>query len=284
VISIVVISKDEPSLADTLAGIEAQGADCEVIVVDASRGRLAHVRAAHPRVRWIDYAPPAGVRVSIPHQRNVGVRAAGGDVIVFTDAGCRPRTGWLEALTAPLLAGDEDVVAGIAPSPQGGGGLYDEHIEAAAEATYLRECATINMGFRRSVFDAVGGFDERFEYGSDIDFSWRIVGAGFRIRSVPGAVVEHEWGRGRRQLRRSFLYGRARARLYRKHRDALRRAWRADPVVIAYPLFLLGLPLTARFPAYPALLALPVLRNRSARALVNNLAFGAGVLSEVAER
>ena len=75
-------------------------------MVDASGGRLDHIRRRHAdQVRWMQFQPPAGVRVSIPHQRNAGVRAARGDIIVFTDAGCQPEPGWLDRLVAPLRAG-----------------------------------------------------------------------------------------------------------------------------------------------------------------------------------
>jgi GT2 family glycosyltransferase len=138
------------------------------------------------------------------------------------------------------------------------------------------------MAFRREAFDAVDGFDESFEYGSDIDFSWRLVEEGKRIRSVPTAVVRHDWGSHRRQLKRAYLYGRARARLYRKHRSRLLRSWRRDPMIIVYPTFLLGLPLTRRFPLYPALLAIPAWRNREEgplRVIADHLVFGVGALS-----
>jgi GT2 family glycosyltransferase len=291
VISIVVISKDEPALDGTLSDAAAQlaglGRPGEILVVDASRGRLEDVRARHPGVRWIDFTPPPGVRISIPHQRNAGVAAARGDVIVFTDAGCRPRPGWLERLLEPLERDGETVAAGLAVAP-GGGGLYDRRArEAAAARRYLPECPTINMAVRRAALASVGGFDERFEYGSDLDVTWRLVGAGHRIRSVPGAVVEHDWGPPRRQLRRSFRYGRAKARLYRKHRDRLPGVVRDDPMVVAYPVFLLGLPLALRLPWYPLLLLVPAIRNRAdgpLRVLVDHLAFGAGVLAEVARR
>ncbi len=130
----------------------------------------------------------------------------------------------------------------------------------------------------------MGGFDERFAYGSDIDFTWRLVDAGYRIRAVPEAVVQSDWGRPGRRLRRAFLYGQARARLYVKHVDRRRGAWRRDPLVLAYPLFLLGLPLTLRCRVYPLLLAIPAWRARRdhpAMVLADHLLFGAGVLWEV---
>ena len=196
------------------------------------------------------------MRVSIPHQRNAGVRAARGDIIVFTDAGCQPEPGWLDRLVAPLRAG-EHVAAGLTLATPGSSGLYDQSAQAARDTRYLTECATINLAFRRAAFDAVGGFDEDFAYGSDVDFSWRLVDRGYRIRNVPGAIIRHDWGGWRRQLRRSYVYGQARARLYRKHRSRLRHVLRDAPMVVAYPAFLLGLPLTLVFPLYPALLLIP---------------------------
>lgn len=285
-ISIVVISKDEPVLNETLEGVCEQarelGEDWEVVVVDASEGRLERIHDRHPGVRWIDFTRPRGVTISIPHQRNLGVREARGEIIVFTDAGCIPFPGWLEELVAPLLHRGEDVAAGISSAPEGQKGLYDTRIHDAAKSDYLTECPTLNMAFRREAFEAVGGFDEDFEYGSDIDFSWRLVEAGRRIRSVPTAIVRHDWGSHRRQLKRAYLYGRARARLYRKHRARLLHNWRRDPMIIVYPTFLLGLPLTRRFPLYPALLAIPAWRNREEgplRVIADHLVFGAGALS-----
>ncbi len=289
-ISIVVISKDEPALDQTLSGLDEQvralSQPAEIIVVDASQGRLDAIQQRHPEVTWIAYEQPAGVRVSIPHQRNLGVRSATGDVIVFTDAGCYPSAGWLAALLAPIEAHGEDVAAGIVVSTDQRRGLYDSRA-AASRARYLSECPTGNMAFRRTVLDAVGGFDQRFEYGSDIEFSWRVVDAGFRIRSVPSAIVAHDWGTQSRQLRRAYVYGRARARLYLKHRGRLRTEWRRDPMVLVYPAFILGLPLTCVTWLYPALLVIPAWRNRRdgvVRVLADHLAFGVGVLCEVASR
>jgi GT2 family glycosyltransferase len=289
-ISVVIISKDEPSLDETLADVTHQLRSLdepgEIVVIDASSGRLDDIKKRHEAtVRWVDFQQPAGVRVSIPHQRNAGVREADGDTIVFTDAGCRPRPGWLERLVAPLRA-DESVTAGVSQDLDGKiqYGLVPDH---AGEVTYLRESPTLNFAFRRVAFDAVGGFDETFQYGSDVDFSWRLNDAGHRIRCVPDAIIQHDYGTPRRQRRRSYVYGKARLRLYRKHRARRSQALRNDPIMIVYPLFLLGLPLTLIFPFYPLLLLVPAWRNRSqgvVRVLVDHLWFGAGVLAELVGR
>ena len=286
-LSIVVISKDEPALEQTLADLPAQltaaGEAGEVIVVDASSGRLEAVRERSPATRWIDFIAPAGARVSIPHQRNAGFRVATGEIMVFIDAGCRPQPGWLSALVTPLLAGDERVTAGLAIAPQDTHTHYQLEVDRVRSTTYLDEAPTLNLAFHRDAFDAVGGFDERFEYGSDIDFSWRLIDNGFLIRSVPDAMVEHDWGSPRRQLRRAYVYGAARARLYLKHSSRRRQLFTRDPVLLAYPLFLLGLPLVTIWPLYPALLILPAYRARGeggiGHVLADHLVYGAGALS-----
>jgi GT2 family glycosyltransferase len=284
-ISIVVISKDEPTLEETLQSVWSQASlnepPCELIVVDASVASIEDVKARNPFVRWLDFRAPPGAGVTIAHQRNVGVREARGDVIVFTDCGCVAEPDWLERLIAPVFEDGEHVVCGRALGAVGGLSLYDGHRMQSSEDCYVSECPTINLALTRHAFDAVGGFDEGFSYGSDIDFSWRLVSAGFRILSVPEATVRHDWGGARRQMRRSFAYGRARARLYRKHSRRLLQNWATDPMVWAYPSFLLGLPLTLVFPLYPALLAIPAWRSRSHRPLltvIDHLLFGAGVI------
>jgi cellulose synthase/poly-beta-1,6-N-acetylglucosamine synthase-like glycosyltransferase len=290
-ISIVVISKDEPALDATLTSLRTQvGAStepAEVLVVDASDRRLDAIREAHTRVRWIDFTVPVGVRVSIPHQRNSGVASAAGDIIVFTDAGCLPRGDWLNQLTAPLRSGRDTVAAGVTAATDGHEGYEGTRAKRMVSPGYLRECGTGNMAFRRTSFDDVGGFDERFEYGSDVDFSWRLVDAGHRIRFVPEVVVVHDWGTRRRQLRRAYLYGRARARLYRRHPNRIPRIVSDDPVVVFYPLFLLGLPIAVRYRWYLALLLLAAWRNRAnapLRAVASNLVYGLGVLRELVWR
>lgn len=290
-ISVVIISKDEAGLDDTLVNIIPQAKSLsepsEIVVIDASDGRLDHIRARHESaVRWVQFQQPPGVRVSIPHQRNAGVRAAGGEIIVFTDAGCRPEPGWLAGIVSPLRQ-DEHITVGLTLAAPGSSTLYDRATRQALKSPYLRECSTINLGFRREAFDAIGGFDEGFAYGSDVDFTWRLSDARYRIRSVPEAVVRHDWGGRKRQLRRSYVYGKARMRLYIKHRARLRYVLRDDPVLVVYPLFLLGLPLTLFVPFYPALLLIPAWNNRSngaVRVLIDHLAYGLGALSELIAR
>lgn len=50
---------------------------------------------------------------------------------------------------------------------------------------------SFNMGVKRDVFRKIGGFAD-MRYGEDIDFSLRLVEAGFRVRLFPAAWVYHK--------------------------------------------------------------------------------------------
>jgi GT2 family glycosyltransferase len=150
---------------------------------------------------------------------------------------------------------------------------------------YVAMAATINMAFLRTAFDAVGGFDESFAAGEDLDFSWRLTDEGYRLRWVQDATVTHEWGSAKRQLRRSLFYGRGWSRLLKKHPHRIGFVLRQDPVPIIYALFVLGLPLTIRWRYYPLLLLWPIWRQRNeelpALVLLDHLVLGAGVLDGI---
>jgi glycosyltransferase involved in cell wall biosynthesis len=279
--SIVVINKNERAVTDTLSALEniSHPNLTEIVVIDASGGALNDIREEHQSIRWIDYTPPDNVRVSIPHQRNVGVGVAKGDIIVFIDATCTPGPTWFRDLVEPIISGREVVTCGPVDYT---GTIYRE---LSGDRVYLDECPTINVAFSRTVLQAVGGFDEAFRYGSDIDLSWRVRDLGFLIRWVATAGISHHWGGQRRQAKRSFAYGAARADLYRKHPRRLLQAWRTDPLILVYPLFLLGLPISLFFPIYPLLLLLPLLRARHRphpiMLIVDHLLYGAGALWRV---
>lgn len=66
---------------------------------------------------------------------------------------------------------------------------------------------------RRSAWQAIGGFDERFHpiWFEDVDFCWRLRAAGYRIGFVPHAVAEHIGGHSAARLswasRQLYWYG-----------------------------------------------------------------------------
>jgi GT2 family glycosyltransferase len=55
------------------------------------------------------------------------------------------------------------------------------------------------MVIRRSLWEKVGGFDERYlMYGEDLDWCWRARLLGYNINYVPQSIVYHEWQASRK--------------------------------------------------------------------------------------
>lgn len=139
----------------------------------------------------------------------------------------------------------------------------------------------MNIAIHRSVFTTVGSFDEEIGYAEDIDFCWRAIDAGYKVRHVPEAEVTHDWGNTREDLKRTFRYGIGRTKLYQKHPDHWRNLLGNDVMVLFYPAYLLGLPLTIFFWPYPLLLLVPIFHNidhRPFRTVGYHIVYGLGVL------
>jgi GT2 family glycosyltransferase len=284
--SIVIINKNDRGIADTLRALQKVRSPLpfETVVIDASNGKLDDIARAFPAVRWVHFASKTGRRFTIPEQRNTGVAKAKGDIIVYTDASCVPETDWLELLLAPILSNEEQIVAGSTTS-RGGTTIHDQNHERRKGLKYLDECPTINLAFTRDAFDAIGGFDERFDYGSDVDFSWRAADLGYKVRYVPEALVAHDWGSGREDMKRAYRYGIARARLYKKHPNRWRRLLGPDITALMYPVYLLGLPLTIWFWWYPLFIMVPLIKNgrkQPVTVLKKHVVYAVGELRELA--
>src|ERR1700730_15001218 len=99
--SLVIATKGRPTplRAALESGAETLPADGEVIVVDGDPGRsaeepFAELRARHPHVSARYLATDPGLTL----QRNAGIDASNGDVVVFIDDDCTVRPGMFEAL------------------------------------------------------------------------------------------------------------------------------------------------------------------------------------------
>lgn len=183
-VAVIIPARDaQATLPAALAGVSAQGVECEVIVVDD--GSRQPVEAPGARVVRTDGVGPGAAR-------NAGVRATHARLLAFTDADCVPAAGWLQAGLAALQSAD--LVQGqVVPDPGAARGPFDRTIEVPALSPLFE---TANLFVRRELFDALGGFsdgiaDPRKALAEDVYFGWAARRAGARIASAPGAVVEH---------------------------------------------------------------------------------------------
>ena len=165
----------------------------EVVVVDnASTDDTAAIARSWQRPSSGHTGGGCSRATSIPYARNIGVRAAHGSRIVMCDADDVVAPGWLAALaraleTSPRSAGCWSGHSSFRRTSMPGRSTIPRRV---AES-YRRRVLTGNLGFRREVFDRLGGFDERLPRGEDLDFGWRAIDAGYEPRSVSDAVVHY---------------------------------------------------------------------------------------------
>ena len=100
------------TLHAVLKAVDDVESPCEVLAVDSASSDdtpalIRTLAALDPRVRVVVEDLPG-----LSRARNAGLRAASGDVLVFTDDDCLPETGWLSRLSSPLVSGHADVAAG----------------------------------------------------------------------------------------------------------------------------------------------------------------------------
>jgi glycosyltransferase involved in cell wall biosynthesis len=202
-VSVIVPVRDRAELLEALlTSLAAQTyRDFEVIVVDDastddSPAVVEHAAARGEPVQLLRQPHPVGAVGA----RVAGVAVARGEVLAFTDSDCRPQPEWLSALVAAIDRG-ADVVQGMTRSARPAGPLERTVASHGDDGLY----ATCNVAYRRSAFDAVGGFDTGAEgvlgfrsdsrakglgFGEDSLLGWRVRRRGPSVFE-PSAVVEH---------------------------------------------------------------------------------------------
>jgi glycosyltransferase involved in cell wall biosynthesis len=169
----------------------------EIIVADNgstddSRTIAESYRDRLPNLRIVD----ASARRGQPYALNCGVAAAKGDALAFCDADDEVGPGWVAGMGEALL--QYDFVAcridfqklnppwlrATFRNPQ-----QRDQLPKAKFPPYLSQAGGGTLGVKKSLHDAVGGFDEALPYQHDTDYCFKIQLRGAELHFLPEAVV-----------------------------------------------------------------------------------------------
>ena len=181
----------------------------EILVVENSSGddSAARIRAGAPHVKLIETKSNLGFAGGC----NFGVARSTGEYIALLNNDAKPDTGWIRAAVARFE--ESPSVGGVASKVLDWDGKLVDYVGSAMtwfgqgykpftaqpeplDADQRRDVlfgTGSAMFVRRSVYDALGGFDERyFMFFEDVDLGWRMNLRGWRFVYEPGSLAYHK--------------------------------------------------------------------------------------------
>jgi cellulose synthase/poly-beta-1,6-N-acetylglucosamine synthase-like glycosyltransferase len=199
-ISVIIITKDRrddlKKAIKSLQEINYPRDRFEVVVVEEADEPV--------EVKGVKYIFIPRMNKGFGYARNIGIKNAKGEIIVFTDDDCIVEKNWLRELAKPF---QDDKVMGVA-----GGVLvkncnligYAENIlgfpgggirriyQSRNKIMPIKYLSTCNCAYRKRVFDEFALFNERTKYsGEDYLFAEKVV-TKYKCLYNPAAIVYHK--------------------------------------------------------------------------------------------
>ncbi|WP_374007744.1 glycosyltransferase [Leifsonia sp. LS-T14] len=213
VVSVVLVNfrgaDDTIHALERIAGLDWPQERLEVIVVEngSQDDSAARIRAAHPDVTLIESAENLGFAGG----SNLGVASSSGEYVAFLNNDAKPDAQWIRAAVAkfeesPRVGavaskvvdwdGEKVDYIGSAMTWYGMGykPLTGEPLPTTPDVSADVLFGTGSAMFvRRSVYEALGGFDERyFMFFEDVDLGWRLNLRGWRYVYEPASLAYHK--------------------------------------------------------------------------------------------
>jgi glycosyltransferase involved in cell wall biosynthesis len=212
----------------------------EVIVVDDGSDDdtddlVREMSAGHPMLRLFETGINKGSCVA----RNLGLDSATGKYILFTDDDCIAMKDWVENMCDTL--DHHPIVAGSIRSPESGYVKLCHNIAhfhpfmPGPESGPVDFLAGANMGFRRSVIDELGGFDDAMILAGDMQLCLRARSMGYQPYLSQKAVVVHDpdYISLSRAIRSSYMHAATTVLLRNEYRSLLH-----TPFILKYPVLI----------------------------------------------
>lgn len=153
---------------------------------------------------------------------NSAMQATDADIVVFLNSDATPeREDWLEKLIAPFEDPNVGAVFGRQTSRPDCRTLFHKDNErafgdGAVSETWVHFFSMANSAIRRSVYEEIP-FETKIQYSEDIEWSYRVKKAGYRIAYVADAPAMHSHNYTLKQsYKRHFGEGKAEAWIFRE--------------------------------------------------------------------
>jgi len=225
VVSLLICTRNRaPALKGALdsvsqAAAHARDVAFELIVVDnGSTDQTQKVFADWAAGARLDARLIFEGRPGLSVARNVGMRAARGDIIAFTDDDCRLDADFLATLVkiydgvdGPLFIGGRVELGDVRDKPITiKTELTPAEFDGLGAGSFIIGC---NMAFNRAAMTLIGDMDERLGAGTPLyaseetDYIWRAHVAGVPLRYLPQLAVRHFHGRRTVEECRKLMHG-----------------------------------------------------------------------------
>jgi len=206
-VAVVITVKNEAfSLPDLLTAFEQQTQlpDEVIITVAESSDRTLEIAR-----QW----KPVNIQLQVEERkhltrsqgRNLGVRLANCEIIVFTDAGCQPEQTWLEELVHPFHKKGIELVSGLTWVKANNAWEEAQAPFVLIPPTQIETNplpATRNMAILKKSFLKFGGFQPNLNFAEDFEFARRLRSKNILAEFVPSAVV---WWQPRTSFQDFFI-------------------------------------------------------------------------------
>lgn len=211
---IMTVLNEGESLRAVLDSLAAQTRPPDEVVIADGGSRDSTLAVIHEYMESLPLKVIQTPGANISQGRNAAIRAASGGVIASTDAGVRCEPTWLERLVAPYA---DNLQSPISP-PHAVAGFFRSDpanvFELALGATTLPEARDVNphtylpssrsVAFRKSAWEAVGGYPEWIDYCEDVIFDLKMREEFGPFVFVPEAIVHFRPRPGLRAFFRQY--------------------------------------------------------------------------------